>query len=109
MSDPNDFAGVPLDPTPVDPEGTPGLPELPTQIAFPLRTVLRGVVQSLVGLLLAWLARYGFEVTDPGITQAIVDVVTAAVWIAGTALTTWIMTRPGVAKVFLPPVPQRAL
>ena len=60
MSDPNDFAGVPLDPTSVDPEGTLGLPELPIQIAFPLRTVLRGVVQSLIGLLLAWLARYGF-------------------------------------------------
>lgn len=106
MTDYNDF---PQDPTPVDPDGQTGLPELPTQIAFPLRTVLRGVVQSLVGLLLAWLARYGFEATDPGITQAIVDVVTAAVWVAGTALTTWIMTRPGVAKVFLPPVPQRGL
>ena len=106
MTDYNDF---PQDPTPVDSDGQTGFPELPTQIAFPLRTVLRGVVQSLVGLLLAWLARYGFEVTDPGVTQAIVDVVTAAVWVAGTALTTWIMTRPGVAKVFLPPVPQRAV
>lgn len=106
MTDYNDF---PQDPTPVDSDSHTGLPELPTQIAFPLRTVLRGVVQSLVGLLLAWLARYGFEVTDPEVTQAIVDVVTAAVWVAGTALTTWIMTRPGVAKVFLPPVPQRAV
>ena len=106
MTDYNDF---PQDLTPVDSDGQTGLPELPTQIAFPLRTILRGVVQNLVGLLLAWLARYGFEITDPGVAVALVDAVTAVVWIVGTALATWIMTRPAVARIFLPPVPSRAI
>ena len=114
QSQPTEDGGVAVgpydqDPTPVDPDGQTGLPELPTQIAFPLRTILRGGVQNLVGLLLAWLTRYGFEITDPGVAVALVDVVTAVVWIAGTALATWIMTRPAVARVFLPPVPRRAI
>ena len=93
-----------MDPTPVDPTvgappATPGLPEVPTQIAFPLRAILRTIVQNLVGLLLAWLARNGFEFTDPQAAVYIVDLVTAVVWIVGTALATWIMTRPAVAKL----------
>ena len=98
------------DPTPE--VAIPGLPEVPTQIAFPLRAILRTIVQNLVGLLLAWLARNGFEFTDPQAAGYIVDFVTAVVWIVGTAITTWVMTRPAVAallaRTFLSPVPRRA-
>lgn len=92
----------------------PELPTIPTQIAFPLRTILRSVVQNLVGLLLGWVARQGLEVSDV-VAQQIVDLVSALVWLVGTALTTWVMTRPAVARllertILAPsPAPQRAI
>lgn len=73
--------------------------QLATQLAYPLRAVLRTIVQALVGMGLAWLARKGVAVTDPGFEAAMVDLLVSAVWVAGTALAAWIMTLPAVAKV----------
>lgn len=81
----------------------------PTQIEYPLRTILRTAVQAVVGMLLSWLARYGIETTDAAFEVALVDLVASAVWVAGSALMAWIMTRPAVAallaKTFLAPQP----
>ena len=71
----------------------PETPDLPTQIAFPLKAIVRTVVQNLVGLLLAWLARNGVEFADPNVAMYLVDIITAVIWVLGTALATWVMTR----------------
>lgn len=90
-------------------------PEAPTQVAFPLRTLLRSIVQVLVGALLSWLARLGVRVADPAVEGYLIDLVTSAIWILGTALATWVMTRPGI-DAFLQgtalspsPAPRRAI
>ena len=81
----------------------------PTQIEYPLRTILRTAVQAVVGMLLGWLARKGIAATDPGFELALIDLIVSAVWVAGSALMAWIMTRPAVAallaKTFLAPQP----
>ncbi len=71
--------------------------DLPTQLAYPLRAVLRTVVQAIIGMLLSWLARKGITVSDAGFETALVDLVVSAVWVAGTAFAAWVMTRPLVA------------
>ena len=84
--------------TPDVPEtlGVPETPNLPTQIAFPLRTIVRTLVQNLVGVLLAWLYRLGMDEVGPGVASAVVDFFTASVWAVGTAAATWLMNRKSV-------------
>ena len=96
-------------------EGPVVPPEVPTQVAFPLRTLLRSIVQVLAGALLSWLARLGVRVADPAVEGYLVDLVTSAVWILGTALATWVMTRTKI-DAFLQgtalspsPAPRRAI
>ena len=114
-SKPTDDGGYVVGPYEQDPtpEGVvPGY-GIPTQIAYPLRAILRTVIQSGVGFVLAWLARSGVEFTDPNVASVLVDTITAAVWVGGTALATWIMTRPAIAaalsKTAIAPVPRRAI
>lgn len=72
---------------------------MPTQLAYPLRAVVRTIVASLIGALLAWLARQGVTVAEPGLEVALVDLVASVVWVAGTAVGTWLLTIPAVAAV----------
>ncbi len=72
-------------------------PDVATQIAYPIRTMVRTFVQWFVGLALAFLLRK-FALDLAGWSQQIVDVVTTIVWGLLTALATWVMTRPAVAK-----------
>ena len=78
------------------PVDVPETPSLPTQISFPLRTIVRTIVQSLVGMLLAWLYRHGMEEISPEASAAVIDIITASVWIGGTSLSTWLMSRKSV-------------
>lgn len=92
-----------------DGDGRPDYSTVPTQILYPLRTIMRSIVQALVGAALAWLARQGVEVTDPELAAQLVELISAVVWVAGTALATWVMTRPAVAdllsRTLLAPTP----
>ena len=82
---------------PVDvPTDVPETPLLPTQISFPLRTIVRTLVQNLVGMLLAWLYRQGMGEISPETSAAVIDIITASVWMGGTALITWLMSRKSV-------------
>lgn len=75
------------------------VPYVPTQLAYPVRTIIRGIVQNLVGLFLAWLAGLGVTFADPNVAIQLVEGLSALVWFVGTALATWIMTRPRVAQL----------
>ena len=89
---------------PDEPGEVPVSPDIPSQVAFPARAVLRTVVQALVGALGAWLARVvGYEL-DPAMSAGLVDLITALVWIGVTALAAWVMSRPGVARLLRPTV-----
>lgn len=73
--------------------------DLPTQLAYPARAILRTIVQSLVGLLGAWLVRYVGIPLEDDLALSLVDLITAVAWVGLTALAAWVMTRPSVAKV----------
>ena len=80
---------------------------LPTQLAYPLRAIIRTLVQAAVGVLFAWLARVGVEFVDPNAAVMLVDLLTALVWAGVTALATWVMSWPAVARWLLPPAPPK--
>lgn len=71
--------------------------DVATQIAYPARTIVRTIVQSLVGALVAYLAGRGLDLS--GMSGPVVELLTGSVWVGVTALATWIMTRPAVAKL----------
>lgn len=65
----------------------------PTQVAHPWRAVLRTFVAALVGVALAWLVRtLGIDLT--GLSDGIIDSLTATVWAAATGLAQWALTHP---------------
>lgn len=71
------------------------VPQPPTQVSHPWRSVLRTFVAAGVGVALAWLVRVlGVDLTP--LSQPIIDSLTAGAWAIGTALVQWILTRPGL-------------
>ena len=84
----------------------------PTQIAFPLRTVLRTLIQVSVGAIGAWAVRALGVTFDPTSDTAItlIDSLTTVAWITLTALASWGMTRPSVSRLLsgtiLAPAPE---
>ena len=66
-----------------------------TQVTHPWRSVLRTLIASAVGAILAWTARtFGIDLT--GFSTEMVDSLTAFVWAAGTSMAQWALTRQGV-------------
>ena len=79
-------------------------PGTPTQVAHPWRSVVRTLVATATGIVLAWLARtLGIDLTD--FSDAMIDSITGFVWGVGTAFAQWVLTRPAVERFlqrFLP-------
>lgn len=74
------------------------VPGTPTQVAHPWRAVVRTLVASAVGVALAWLVRsVGIDLT--ALSEPMVDSLTTAVWVAGTGLVQWLLTRPRLQPV----------
>lgn len=70
-------------------------PGTPTQVAHPWKSVLRTIVASGIGVVLAWLVRSaGIDLTAFG--PEIINSITAGAWAAGTALFQWLLTRPSL-------------
>lgn len=71
----------------------------PTQVAHPWRAALRTFVAAAVGVTLAWLVRtLGIDLT--GMSEPIIDSLTAAAWAAGTGFVQWLLTRPRLLPFF---------
>jgi len=69
----------------------------PTQVAHPVRTLLRTLIAAAVGAFLGWLARQGIDALH--VAEALVDWLTGIAWAAATALAQWFLTLPGVNRV----------
>ena len=73
----------------------------PTQITFPLRTMLRTLIQVLVGAAGAWAVRVlgvTFDPTSESVVT-IIDCLSTISWIVLTTLTSWLMTRPTIVRL----------
>ena len=82
-----------------EPEPTPEpWQQPPTQVVFPLPSILRTVVQAAVGLLFTWLvtALPGAADLLRQVQGQVVELVTYALTIGGAAFTAWLMTRPRI-------------
>ena len=75
--------------------------EVPTQLQFPLKAVLRTIVAYLVGLGLAWVARQvpSVQSTLAELTQPLVEAITNGVAVALAGFITWLMARPKVNAI----------
>lgn len=69
----------------------------PTQVAHPVRTLLRTLIVAGVGAFLGWLSRQGIDATH--ITDELADWLTGIAWGLATALAQWVLTLPGVDRV----------
>lgn len=69
----------------------------PTQVAHPVRTLLRTLIVAGVGAFLGWLSRHGIDAIH--ITDELADWLTGIVWGAGTALAQWVLTLPSVDRI----------
>lgn len=73
--------------------------EVPTQILYPLRAVLRTAAASIVGAAVGAVALYfGVQISDEA-NAALVELVAGILTVTATAGVTWIMTRPTIADL----------
>ena len=69
----------------------------PTQVAHPVRALLRHLVAAAVGVFLGWLARQGIDAAD--IAPGLIDWLTGLAWAVATGAAQWVLTLPGVNRI----------